>query len=64
MVWIHGGAFNYGSGQEYDGRALALEGVVVVTLNFRLGVLGIIMFTIFVEIVFHILDSRMFGNTN
>lgn len=42
MVWIHGGAFFYGAGSQpfYDGTALAEEGVVVVTLNYRLGALG------------------------
>ena len=42
MVWIHGGAFNFGatSQKEYDGKNLAKKGVVVVTLNYRLGPLG------------------------
>ncbi len=44
MVWLHGGGFSAGSGQElpgYDGANLALKGdVVVVTLNHRLNVLG------------------------
>jgi para-nitrobenzyl esterase len=44
MVWIHGGAFVAGSGQRYlgwsDGSTLAKQGVVLVTLNYRLGVLG------------------------
>lgn len=42
MVWIHGGAFVTGSGSDemYDGAALARQGVVVVTLNYRLGALG------------------------
>jgi para-nitrobenzyl esterase len=42
LVWIHGGAFCQGSGSVaiYDGRALASQGVVVVTINYRLGVLG------------------------
>lgn len=42
MVWIHGGAFTRGSGAwpRYDGAALAQKGVVVVTLNYRLGVFG------------------------
>ena len=42
LVWIHGGAFCQGSGSVpiYDGQALAARGVVVVTLNYRLGVLG------------------------
>ncbi|XP_050419536.2 cocaine esterase, partial [Patella vulgata] len=40
MLWIHGGAYTYGSAMEYDGRVLATYGVVVVTINFRLGVMG------------------------
>ncbi|MEJ8827140.1 carboxylesterase family protein [Variovorax humicola] len=42
MVWIYGGGFTYGSGSHpsYDGEALAKRGVVVVTLNYRLGLLG------------------------
>ncbi|MYD44447.1 MAG: carboxylesterase family protein [Gammaproteobacteria bacterium] len=42
MVWIHGGAFIMGSGSEsiYHGDALAQDGVVVVTINYRLGLYG------------------------
>ncbi|WP_139319424.1 carboxylesterase/lipase family protein [Gordonia sp. CNJ-863] len=43
MVWLHGGAYVLGSGSQpyYDGAALASTGdVVIVTLNYRLGVLG------------------------
>ena len=42
MVWIHGGGFNFGASSqpEYDGRHLARQGVVVVTVNYRLGPLG------------------------
>eukprot|EP00457_Paulinella_chromatophora_P002722 gb/GEZN01002727.1/.p1 GENE.gb/GEZN01002727.1/~~gb/GEZN01002727.1/.p1 ORF type:complete len:670 (-),score=126.26 gb/GEZN01002727.1/:323-2332(-) len=41
MVWIHGGSFVTGSGQDYDGSLLAAqEDVVVVTINYRLGPLG------------------------
>lgn len=42
LVWIHGGAFCEGSGSVpiYDGGALAAQGVVVVSINYRLGVLG------------------------
>jgi para-nitrobenzyl esterase len=41
MVWIPGGSFRTGAGSDYDGRLLARErGVVVVTLNYRLGPLG------------------------
>jgi len=44
MVWLHGGGFRAGSGQEqigYDGTNLARDhGVVVVSLNHRLNALG------------------------
>ena len=42
MVWIHGGGFGLGTGSLplYDGEALARAGVVLVTINYRLGVLG------------------------
>lgn len=42
MVWIHGGALVTGSSKEtlYDGARMAREGVVVVSINYRLGVLG------------------------
>lgn len=42
MVWIHGGSFETGSGSMavYDGANLASLGVVVVTINYRLGPLG------------------------
>lgn len=42
MVWIHGGAFTGGSGTVplYDGEELAKKGVVFITINYRLGVLG------------------------
>jgi para-nitrobenzyl esterase len=43
MVWIHGGAFLFGSGDTpwYDGTRFAIHGdVVVVTINYRLGAFG------------------------
>nr|7W1I_A Chain A, Carboxylesterase [Thermobifida fusca]7W1L_A Chain A, Carboxylesterase [Thermobifida fusca] len=42
MVWIHGGAFTNGSGSEpvYDGAAFARDGVVFVSFNYRLGIIG------------------------
>jgi para-nitrobenzyl esterase len=42
MFWIHGGGFVNGSGTAalYDGSALAKQGVVVVTINYRLGRFG------------------------
>lgn len=41
-VYIHGGGFSEGSGMVpvYDGEGLSRKGVVVVTINYRLGVLG------------------------
>ncbi len=44
MVWIHGGSFVWGSGSGglYRGGTLARDGdVVVVTVNYRLGLLGL-----------------------
>jgi len=42
MFWVHGGGFSEGAGSEdlYDGTALAQQGVVVVTINYRLGRFG------------------------
>ncbi len=42
MVWIHGGAFVFGSGGSnlYSGAPLAGKGAVVVTINYRLMQLG------------------------
>ncbi len=42
FVWIYGGALWNGASREpmYDGSALAKRGIVVVSINYRLGVLG------------------------
>jgi para-nitrobenzyl esterase len=40
LVWIHGGRFTLGAGRDYDGTKLAALGIVVVTINHRLGALG------------------------
>ena len=41
MVYIHGEGFSWGSGNLHDGRSLATYGrVIVITINYRLGVLG------------------------
>ena len=51
MVWIHGGGFNFGSGSlpEYDGTNLAGKGVVVVTINYRLGPFGFFVHPLLAE---------------
>lgn len=52
MVWIHGGAYCVGSSSQtvYDGRSLAESGdLVVVTVNYRLGVLGFLDLSSFGE---------------
>jgi para-nitrobenzyl esterase len=40
LVWIHGGGYTQGDGRGFDGMKLAQNGVVVVTINYRLGALG------------------------
>lgn len=46
MVWIHGGAFVFGSGSQTDfsGIPFAKQGVILVTINYRLGRLGFFAF--------------------
>lgn len=54
LVWIYGGAFVHGgtAKREYNGRFLAEKGVVVVTLNYRVGALGFLVSV----------DDGLFGN--
>ena len=40
MVWIHGGGLANGSSDPYDPTRLVKHGVIVVTINYRLGYLG------------------------
>jgi para-nitrobenzyl esterase len=42
MVWIHGGGFGAGGGDEprHNGEAFAKKGAVLVTINYRLGIFG------------------------
>lgn len=46
MVWIHGGAFVFGSGSQPDfsGIQFAKQGVILITFNYRLGRLGFFAF--------------------
>ena len=47
LLWIHGGAFQQGSSTkpEYVGDKLAARGVVVISINYRLGALGFLVST-------------------
>lgn len=40
FFWIHGGAFTFGAGSLYNGSRLARQGIVVVSINYRLGAFG------------------------
>ncbi|XP_004537489.1 venom carboxylesterase-6 [Ceratitis capitata] len=40
IVWAHGGAFTFGHGQSFLPLSLMMEDVIVVSINYRLGVLG------------------------
>ncbi|HSV52927.1 MAG TPA: carboxylesterase family protein [Burkholderiaceae bacterium] len=40
FVWIHGGALTTGAGSDYDPSKLVEQGMTVVTINYRVGVLG------------------------
>ena len=42
MFWIHGGAFNFGSGSDehFGPDYLLQKDIVLVTFNYRLGVFG------------------------
>ncbi|HUI02693.1 MAG TPA: carboxylesterase/lipase family protein [Acidimicrobiales bacterium] len=44
LVWLHGGGFTTGTGASalFNGRRLAQKGAVVVTINYRLGALGLL----------------------
>jgi para-nitrobenzyl esterase len=55
MVWVHGGAYTFGSASQplFDGRALVADGgVVLVTLNYRVGALG------FLDLTAHATDEE------
>ena len=41
FVWVHGGGLKVGASQDYNPTALAKEGAIVVTINYRLGIFGL-----------------------
>jgi para-nitrobenzyl esterase len=45
MFWIYGGSFVFGDSSLYNPSSLVAQGVVVVTINYRLGVLGFLAST-------------------
>lgn len=52
MVWVHGGAYTFGSASQplFDGRALVQSGdLVLVSINYRLGGLGFLDLTGFAD---------------
>ncbi|MEC9260112.1 MAG: carboxylesterase family protein [Pseudomonadota bacterium] len=45
MIWIHGGAFMAGASNSYEGYKYAAQhDIIVVTINYRLGILGFVNF--------------------
>ena len=49
LVYIHGESYEWNSGNLYDGTVLAAHSnIIVVTINFRLGILGMYRFEIFI----------------
>lgn len=56
LVYIHGESYEWNSGNLYDGTVLAAHSnIIVVTINFRLGVLGELS-----VVIFHIISSIVF----
>ncbi len=51
VVWIHGGAFTGGYGHEieFDGTAYSKKGVILVTINYRLGMCGFLAHPLLTE---------------
>lgn len=48
LVFVHGDDFGYGAGHPYDPSMLVSQGnIIVVTINYRLGILGKVSFSMF-----------------
>lgn len=55
MVYVHGESFKWGSGNLWDAQVLASYGnVIVITFNYRLGILGMPFLNCNVFIDFHV----------
>lgn len=58
MVFVHGESYEWNSGNPYDGSVLASYGqILVVTINYRLGVLG--KFNLHIFIIFNLYKFLM-----
>ena len=65
MIFVHGESYDVGTGNAYDGSVLAsYGGVIVITVNYRLGVLGRIITFDFkcwcVHHIFNVTYGRLF----
>ena len=61
MVYVHGGSYTEGTGNMMDGSVLASYGnVIVITLNYRLGVLGKIICLLYLRNLLNTLVLRGF----
>ena len=65
MVWIHGGGFQFGSGNgetDFFGPNIFLErDIVLVTINYRVGPLGLVMLCCTCVVVFFLMTSSCQG---
>ena len=57
LFFIHGGTFLVGSGSDsyIDGKSYNENGVILVTINYRLGVLGFLSYPYLTEVLFYFL---------
>ena len=63
MVYIHGGSYMEGTGNMIDGSVLASYGnVIVITLNYRVGVLGKRIFLLSLFFFFFYLQLLLQGH--
>ena len=56
MFWIYGGAYQQGGTVTYPGHYLASRGVVVVTVNYRMGKFGKFHWDPFLTVLFILMD--------
>lgn len=60
MIFIHGESYDMGTGNIYDGSVLASYGdIIVVTVNYRLGVLGNYIHTVKYDIYIYLFKNKI-----